>query len=332
MPAGLSTLKWIPQGYFGTARTVVEMKRLVDNGKKNPAVIQLATDIVRNAGVAERDHAGEGAANLAWIQANIHFMNDPWGVETIRAPMSTVKRGAGDCDDLAILYNSLMASIGYNTRFKTIKAEAAARNEFTHVYSQVLIDGQWASVDPSQKQPFGWEPPNHYGAQVWGYSTGALRRLPDTPPTMKGLGMLGATKRTQVKLDLKSAIMNAFAGKRTIPVVPVAPISAAAPAGQTFVQRPDELEFGFDPEVHPYYADYDDDNGGGYSFERFENVTARGTANLTILPLPKVWNPSYAEYENRRLDKKFAGRQKFGTEIPNLNAIKDGTPQVVEEF
>lgn len=188
MPASsLEQIKNIPEGNEGIRVTVKNMRKLVDEGKKKWEILQTASDIVK--GVPERNHKAEVNALFEWVKRNIRFIQDPDGAEMLMAPLYTIQRGAGDCDDLSTLLNTLAAAIGYRTKFVTIKADDNYPDRFSHVYSKILIDGKWVSADPSQKtKPLGWEPPKHFGLKSWkeGETSGV--------GNVSGLGQLGGSR------------------------------------------------------------------------------------------------------------------------------------------
>jgi hypothetical protein len=47
-----------------------------------------------------------------WVGANVKYVSDPRGLEYVASPLETLRVGAGDCDDFAVLIASLYESIG----------------------------------------------------------------------------------------------------------------------------------------------------------------------------------------------------------------------------
>jgi len=92
--------------------TVKEMVRIAfgQYGSRSPKVRALAHDIVRKAGVREKDYYGEVLAIHNWIKKNIRYFRDPINQETLSHPEELVfnSRG-GDCLDEDTL---LLASTG----------------------------------------------------------------------------------------------------------------------------------------------------------------------------------------------------------------------------
>lgn len=54
---------------------------------------------------------------VAWVSANVAYVDDPPGVEVIRAPAETVGAGFGDCDDHARLVRALCRARGWGGEF-----------------------------------------------------------------------------------------------------------------------------------------------------------------------------------------------------------------------
>lgn len=155
-------------GMPGTRRTIREMDRLLDEGRKDPQIQFLARQIARK--YKPKDYRGQVDGIFQWVKKNIHYVRDPNDVELIHAPIWTIHAKAGDCDDQSILFSSLAQAIGFKTRWKTIKADKRWPDEFSHIYSQVEIPGNgWVSADTIvDKATLGWEAPGNYPSQVWG--------------------------------------------------------------------------------------------------------------------------------------------------------------------
>ena len=299
----LETLKEIPTGYRGTAETIKVMKRLVEEDARKYAIIKLASDIV--AHVPERDQWAEPAAILLWVQTNIRFVRDPYNMEMVQAPEYTIDRRAGDCDDMSTLFNCLCKCIGYDTAFKTIKADPRIPTDFSHVYPLVGINGKWVPADPSQKgKPLGWEPPRHNGAMVWGYSRGTLQNR-EEKPAMTGLSGLDGG-------GIEQRIIGWFRARRAA----AAPATAAAPAPAASTderipngriptsQLPDAIEVvaddssrrdmffdegagePYDPDDVAFFGSYGGETPpGNFGVERFETLDGDDQAENDLSPV-----------------------------------------------
>jgi hypothetical protein len=81
----------------------------------------------------------------------------------------TLRLGIGDCDDFTILMCSLLGSIGFRTRIVTISSSASPDpRQFSHVYPEALIEGQWVPVDAARRTPaFGVAAPYPARKRIW---------------------------------------------------------------------------------------------------------------------------------------------------------------------
>src|SRR5690348_15235618 len=165
-------------GDAGVAQTIALMRRLIDSGVKNPRINALAVSILQQSGAPQHDPLAEARAIYSWMLANIRFVNDPVGVdqdgtinakETLRTPETTLNIAAGDCDDFTVLMSTLLQSIGLSTRIITVASDPSDPSQFTHVYPEVLIDGEWIPVDAARPgAQFGLAPDRVYRRKVWG--------------------------------------------------------------------------------------------------------------------------------------------------------------------
>lgn len=177
-------------GDWGTAQTIAQIRRLVEQGKRSIRINRLAIAIVWNTpNFSQLDKA---RAIFNWVQANTRFIPMITGVQTLRAADEILRVRAGDCTNLnGILIPSLLETIGIPARLVTIAGDADDRREFTHVYAEALIDGVWIPMDVARPgAAFGLAPEVIYRQKIWnidpslagqakklaGYLAGSLRR------------------------------------------------------------------------------------------------------------------------------------------------------------
>lgn len=160
----------LPDGDGATANTIRMMRGLAEGseGARSPIVRETALNVLRAAGVANRDYASEIAALFAWQQHAIQFRGEV--AETIQSPEVTLHLGAGDCDDHVVLLAALLHSIGRQVRFITIAADPAAPSEFSHVYVEALnpATGEWVPLDTTVDGAApGWQPGRAFRRRAW---------------------------------------------------------------------------------------------------------------------------------------------------------------------
>lgn len=152
--------KELPGGFRGTDATVKEMSRVAMSkyGSRSPKIRALACNIIRQAGIREKDYVAEALAIGNWVKNNIRYVKDVYGQETLSYPEEVAfNMQAGDCDDQSILLAALLGSVGIPSRFKTMGLTPV---QYSHVYLQAKPGKQWITMDPiMSEKPIGWEVP-----------------------------------------------------------------------------------------------------------------------------------------------------------------------------
>jgi transglutaminase-like putative cysteine protease len=165
----------LAEGDSGTAATIAQMWRLIDEGVKDPAINRQAIAIVR--GVRQFDRLGEARAVYEWVRRNIRFTSDIAGKETLRGPRETLTVRAGDCDDYVILICALLGTIGHKMRIVTVASHPADPSVFTHVYPEDNIAGRYLALDAARRRPaLGKTPRYHTRKYAW-YADGSTEDL-----------------------------------------------------------------------------------------------------------------------------------------------------------
>lgn len=132
------------------------MVRMVKDYRKNPGVIQLAREIVRD--LPQGDISGEIRALQSFVRDHIRYTNDPNSVELLQTPEATLEMGTGDCDDKSILLATLLNSIGRPARFAAISLKPS--DKYSHVLVQARIGTNWYPLETIRDVPAGWSPDN----------------------------------------------------------------------------------------------------------------------------------------------------------------------------
>jgi Transglutaminase-like superfamily len=167
--AQLSPLLW---GDWETAQTIAAIRGLVDQGKKSVWINRQAIAIVWNTpNFSETDKA---RAIFDWVRQNTRFIPMIRNVQTLRAADEILRVRGGDCANLnAVLIPSLLETIGIPARLVTVAADPDDRGEFTHVYAEAFVDGQWVPMDVARPgAQFGRAPELVYRQKVWNIDSG----------------------------------------------------------------------------------------------------------------------------------------------------------------
>lgn len=149
-------LQKTPGGAAGVYRTIATMRCLIDDFKTNVEMRQIATTIVFNQ--PQKNRYSEAAEILRVVQRWIRYTPDVLNVETISTPLITWHGRIGDCDDFAVLIATLLECVGFETRL--VATGYSVPGALEHVFAQALISGEWTSLDGTEYNGLGWEPPN----------------------------------------------------------------------------------------------------------------------------------------------------------------------------
>jgi len=147
----------LPAGKLGTAETLKTMARLARAGAKDPGVIQLASQLVRN--LPQYDRVGEVSALHGFVRDHIRYTNDPIDLELVRDPRTILEMGVGDCDDKSVLLSSLLGAIGRPSRFIAVQMRGTAG--YSHVYVETPMGRKnWIALETIKPVGLGWAPDN----------------------------------------------------------------------------------------------------------------------------------------------------------------------------
>ena len=116
--------------------------KLVWEGAKSPRIRQLANHILNAYGVF--GSMGDGKSEMQeiyaifdWVKRNIAYRGDVYGIDSYHtAERIAFDLKGGDCDDMTILLDSLLSSIGWRTGARIVSSRKD--KPFHHIYSIVV--------------------------------------------------------------------------------------------------------------------------------------------------------------------------------------------------
>lgn len=171
-----STVEGLERGVIGTAATIEKMHKLVALGKLDPTLQNIASWIRLQVRADVRGKTRATAdAIFAFCRDHGVFQSDPFQIEKIESPLaafSAVARAKqagtyngpglfiGDCDTFAIVTATLGGILGFQYAFETAKVDASRPDEYSHVWTDLLVEGDWYALDSSTQGAYpGWKPP-----------------------------------------------------------------------------------------------------------------------------------------------------------------------------
>jgi len=96
------------KAYRGVQSTVEHMVRFITEGQTHPDVRNVAIAAVKD--VYPHDYTSELAAIFYDACRRVRYVRDPANAEMLHQPHLSLRTGAGDCDDLAVLLGALVKS------------------------------------------------------------------------------------------------------------------------------------------------------------------------------------------------------------------------------
>ncbi len=176
-----------------TAQTVRLMLDFIAADTFSPAVTEATRQATAGA-------TGEEAAwrIFQWIKNTVLFQEDfvtamlarlpnPQDAEVLIRPVDllAMSKPAGDCDDFSMLANAMLINAGIPARLRTIEQNPEQPGQYSHIYSEAMIGGQWVPFDTSHGTGPGWKANAIGKNRTW---QGAKRMEGRNRRGMNGLG------------------------------------------------------------------------------------------------------------------------------------------------
>lgn len=149
------TLGALDAGAAGVHQTIQIMRRMVRDYRTDLSIRNAATTAIYLT--PERAELHEVNALYEMVRDTVRYVRDVSEVETLMTPDKTLALRIGDCDDQSVLLATLLESVGYPTRFVATGYQSPGALE--HVYLQTFAGGGWHDLDPTEREHFGWSPP-----------------------------------------------------------------------------------------------------------------------------------------------------------------------------
>jgi len=163
----------IPSGDAGADVTARALRQLIEYGKRDPRVRRTAISVIKSSDVTPHDQWGEVRALHGWVQRNVRYVKDPYGIEYVQTPDVMLSTMTGDCDDYTVFLGSLLESVGYPVDVKIVARNG--RKGFHHVYPIVHLDGLEVGLDASIPVPFGFQSSDIRRQQIYRSELNGMR-------------------------------------------------------------------------------------------------------------------------------------------------------------
>lgn len=142
-------LRYLRRMISGPQVTVTDrlgVPRVIGDYRSHPQIRELALDIIRGAGVREREKKAQAIAIGQWIQDHIYYVHEL--PERFQTPIETLRLMAGDCDDQAQLCGSLLETIGIPSQLVCMWVDGVWKHIFC---AAVMQNGALLPLDSTMK-------------------------------------------------------------------------------------------------------------------------------------------------------------------------------------
>lgn len=131
------------------ASAISGIVNLVKQGRSDPHIKAVATEVILQSGVRFGDDIGELRAVYEFVQGRVRYIRDPYGKDVYQSAEDTLEKyKTGDCEDLTILIASMVLSIGYPV---AIKLASIGGEIWDHIYPLAgippEIPSKWVAMD-----------------------------------------------------------------------------------------------------------------------------------------------------------------------------------------
>ncbi len=157
----------IPSDDAGVRATLAAMARLVKRYKTDAGIHELARRITANLPPQNTPGAPSlyVSALQAFVRDHIRYVQDVEDVETLQTPIYTLQIAAGDCDDKAVLLDTLLANIGYSVLFFAVGIHGQS---YSHVLAGVKLGTRQVPLETIVPgMPAGVMPPGVTSVLPW---------------------------------------------------------------------------------------------------------------------------------------------------------------------
>lgn len=152
-----STRREIPAGRAGVRETLRVMRGLINAGISERSILDIVGNIQRRVLSPETDHdvsRRENALSIGiadFVREHVRYVPDPVNEERVSLASETIRRGYGDCDDIAVVIGTLGAAVGFRVN---LVAHGPGKVPI-HVYAELIgRSGSWP-IDPIRKDYIG---------------------------------------------------------------------------------------------------------------------------------------------------------------------------------
>lgn len=138
-----------------------KLAELIEEGSQDPQIIEFTKRLLNTEGVKSYDYLGEITTIFKWVRDNITYRRHVLCRDSFQTASRTLALRSGDCDQVLVLINSMLASVGIPIGARLISTDI--NKPYHHIYSLAGIPPsrptRWIPLDATEKSAkVGWEP------------------------------------------------------------------------------------------------------------------------------------------------------------------------------
>lgn len=157
-------------------------EQLIKKDGRTADIIRAILAVVPEVTEQTRKFSGQFSADYEglrelwhWVHNNIHYQEDPLGVQWIREPRRLWADREGDCKSYTLFIVSVLKNLGIPYLIRFVNTETPGSKEVNHVYPvAILPNGRAVPMDAIDKARFDWEPRRFFKKD---YSMAEISRL-----------------------------------------------------------------------------------------------------------------------------------------------------------
>lgn len=140
---------------FPDALSIVANLQALSEAYGRDPVVRAYTERILPGAIGNNALAAQIDAVANFVRNRLRFVQDPAGTEYVIRPTTLLGKieqqgyAFGDCDDHVLLLNSMLRSLGFDT--KVVGVKLYARDRYDHVISMIWDGRQWVDVDTTVK-------------------------------------------------------------------------------------------------------------------------------------------------------------------------------------
>lgn len=165
-----TTKTFIRDGLAGNYDVVFQMVRLVRHTTNHNKTFQnFVNQLVKDKGFNKYTSDEKKFRTIYdFVSSNVTYLDDIAGrIESIKSAEVTLSDGYGDCDDLSILYASMLGVLGYEPKF-VLATYNTNETQFSHIYVECIAKnyGYKGNTNPHRFVFDGAIPNGKFNAEV----------------------------------------------------------------------------------------------------------------------------------------------------------------------